>query len=127
MYGNVIKINEDNYIVGVDLEVYGSGYGVVSKEEDPENLFDIEEVRKYCEENPDKVYSSHPLEGVIDEKQSLIDEKATLENYLNRTDYIVVKCTELGLDVETEYPEKLEKRKNARIRINEIDELLKGE
>ncbi len=46
-----------------------------------------------------------------------LDEK---ERYLSDTDYIVIKCMEQGLDMETEYPGVKAKRQEARDRINGI-------
>ena len=43
-----------------------------------------------------------------------------LEDYLESTDYMVVKCMERGLDIQTEYPLDYQKRQDARDRINEI-------
>lgn len=48
-------------------------------------------------------------------------EKAELEAYLQSTDWMVVKCMELGLAMNREYPEEYVERQNARIRINEIE------
>ena len=44
--------------------------------------------------------------------------------YLDETDYIVIKCVEQGLDIETEYAGIKAKRQAARDRINEIEALL---
>jgi hypothetical protein len=49
-------------------------------------------------------------------------EIATLKAYLSSTDYIYVKCLELGLDVNTEYAGTVQKRKDARTRIQELQQ-----
>lgn len=53
-------------------------------------------------------------------KQKLQSELHKLEDYLESTDYMVVKCMERGLDMQTEYPLDYQKRQDARDRINEI-------
>lgn len=56
--------------------------------------------------------------------QSELDamEIASLKAYLSSTDYIYPKCLELGLTVNVEYPEVVQKRKEARTRIQELEE-----
>ncbi len=44
-----------------------------------------------------------------------------LKAYLAETDYIYPKCLELGLDVNTEYAEIVQKRKDARQKIQDFD------
>lgn len=61
-----------------------------------------------------------PTQKEIYERE--IDE---LKSFLKSTDYCVVKCYEMGLDVATEYPEKHAARIAARERINELEELIK--
>lgn len=46
---------------------------------------------------------------------------AELQAYLSDTDYAVIKCGELKLDLETEYPGLSEKRALARSKINELE------
>ena len=58
-------------------------------------------------------------------KAPLTWEMNSLQDYLNSTDYCVVKCMEKGIDMDTEYPGTREKRETARNRIKEIRELLK--
>ena len=55
--------------------------------------------------------------------QSELDarEIASLKAYLSSTDYIYPKCLELGLDVNVEYTEVVQRRKDARIRIQELE------
>ena len=47
-------------------------------------------------------------------------EISTLKKYLSDTDYIYPKCLELGLDVNVEYTEVVQKRKEARARIQTL-------
>lgn len=55
-------------------------------------------------------------------QQELINrEIKQLKSYLNSTDYIYLKCMELGLDVNVEYAEIVQKRKDARTRIQELE------
>lgn len=119
-FGYVTKNNENNFIINVDLNDYYSGYNVVPKEIDPFNQYNIEDVRAYCEANPQMVLAEHPLEYA----RSLISEQIELKAYLSRTDYMVVKCSERGLLMSEEYPEDYAKRQEARDRINEISEIL---
>lgn len=45
-----------------------------------------------------------------------------LKQYLSDTDYCAIKCGELGLSMQQEYPEIYQKRIDARARINELEE-----
>ena len=56
------------------------------------------------------------------EKQKLQSELHKLEDFLESTDYMVVKCMERGLDMKSEYPLDYQKRQDTRDRINEIKE-----
>lgn len=56
----------------------------------------------------------------------LKQEEQQLKAYLNETDYQAIKCGELGLSMEEEYPESYQQRIAARARINEIEALLAG-
>lgn len=53
-------------------------------------------------------------------KQNLKSELSKLEDYLNETDYMVIKCMERGLDMQSEYTSDYQKRQDARDRINDI-------
>ncbi len=78
-YENVIKRNDNDFIVFVDLETMNSGYNVVPKSVDPYNAYDIEDVKAYCEANPDKVLIVHPLEEGIKASQVLQSNLAKQE------------------------------------------------
>ena len=122
MFGYVIKNAEDDYTINVDLEAYGSGYNVVPKDIDPYNQYDLEEVKAYCNANPQMLLSEHPLSN----KKDLVLERRVLRKYLSDTDYMAIKCAEKGLSMATEYPDEYEGRQQARDRINEINEILGG-
>ena len=114
--GHVIKRSEIDYVINCDAQGKG-GYNVVPKEIDPHNAYTLEEVRTYLLDNPDILLD---LEAIESEK-SRIAEIATLKSYLAETDYIYPKCLELGLDVNIEYAEVVQRRKEARIRIQELE------
>ena len=120
MFGFVIINGENDYTVNVDLNSFGSGYNVVPKDVDPYNAYDIEEVRAYCDEHPDKVLSEHPLHV----RTALEREIESLTAYLANTDYMAIKCGELGMSMSSTYPNEYMERIKARARINEIETLL---
>ena len=113
--GYVIKRTETDYVINCDALGNG-GYNVVPREVDPHNAYTLEEVRTYILDNPDMLLD---LEAIESEK-SRIAEIATLKSYLAETDYIYPKCLELGLDVNVEYTEVVQKRKEARARIQTL-------
>ena len=119
-FGYVIKRNENDFVINVDLKDYYSGYDVVPKEVDPYNQYDIEEIRVYCEANPQMVLAEHPLK----EKEKLKRELVLHELYLRDTDYMAIKCAEKGISMASAYPEDYVKRQQARDRINEIRALI---
>jgi hypothetical protein len=53
MYGYFIKRNDNDFVINVELNSYGSGYNVVPKSVDKWNAYDINAVRQYADENPD--------------------------------------------------------------------------
>lgn len=67
-----------------------------------------------------EVKTQYDIDNNISEKE----EYRTLNDYLAYTDWIVIKCYELGLSVSDTYPDEYEKRQAARARINEIELLL---
>lgn len=58
-FGQVIKRNDNDFVVMADVSQYDSGYNVVPKTVDPDNKYDIEDVRQYCDANPDKVFDDY--------------------------------------------------------------------
>jgi hypothetical protein len=113
--GYVIKRTETDYVINCDAQGNG-GYNVVPREVDPHNAYTLEDVRTYLLDNPEMLLD---LEAIESEK-SRIAEIATLKAYLAETDYIYPKCLELGLDVNVEYTEVVQKRKEARARIQTL-------
>lgn len=49
-----------------------------------------------------------------------MQEMEELQTYLDETDYKVIKCLELGLDIDKEYPGVRTSRQNARVRIRAL-------
>jgi hypothetical protein len=119
-FGYVIINGKNDYTINVDLNVFGSGYNVVPKEVDPYNKYNIEDVRAYCEANPQMILTEHPLAA----RFNLEIEMNTLQSYLAKTDYMVVKCAEKGVSMAAEYPSEYVKRQQARDRINELRALI---
>ncbi len=68
-------------------------------------------------ETPEPVAGSTPEQTEQDAKEAELDAQHA---YLDDTDYMVIKCLERGLDIDTEYPGVREKRQKARERINEL-------
>lgn len=77
-YGYVIKKSDTFYVVNVNPNSYYSGYGVVSKEEDPYGKYDLTDVQLYATENPDKVLTEHPLESQTQLQQQIVDKETQL-------------------------------------------------
>ena len=78
-YGLVIKKSDDFYIVDVNPNVYNSGYGVVSKEEDPYGKYDLADVQAWALAHPDNLLTEHPLESEMALRRQLESEEAELE------------------------------------------------
>ena len=57
------------------------------------------------------------------EKEKAEREILSLKAYLSETDWVVVKCMEMGLIPSSAYPEISEKRAEARERINTLEEI----
>ena len=77
-YGLAIKKSDTFYIVNVDPNSYYSGYGVVSKEEDPYGKYDLADVQAWANEHPDKVLTEHPLEEQRQLQQQIAEKEAEL-------------------------------------------------
>lgn len=61
------------------------------------------------------------------DKEKAQIEIISLKDFLSNTDYTVIKCYELGLEMSEEYPEVYKKRVEARKRINELESLFINE
>ena len=79
-YGIVLKRNDNDYVINVDVNAYNSGYNVVPKSVDPYNAYNIDDVKAYCEQNPDKVITEHPLESYMQQLQELNEQQAQLDS-----------------------------------------------
>ena len=51
--GYFLKRNNEDFVINIDLNQYGSGYNVVPKTLDPCNAYDIAEVQAYAEAHPE--------------------------------------------------------------------------
>ena len=51
--GYFLKRNNEDFVINIDLNQYGSGYNVVPKEIDPWNKYDIAEVQAYANAHPE--------------------------------------------------------------------------
>ncbi len=51
--GYFLKRNNEDFVINIDLNQYGSGYNVVPKSVDPWNAYDITEVQAYAENHPE--------------------------------------------------------------------------
>jgi hypothetical protein len=51
--GYFLKRNNEDFVINIDLNQYGSGYNVVPKAIDPCNAYDIAEVQAYAEAHPE--------------------------------------------------------------------------
>lgn len=79
-FGLVIKRNDNDYVVFVNENIYNSGYNVVPKTVDPENAYDIEDVKAYCEAHPEKTVTEHPLEPQMQTIEEIRQEQAQLDS-----------------------------------------------
>lgn len=108
-FGYVKKINDNQFIVKANLDEYGTGYGVVPKEQDPENAYDIEEVRAYVLEHPEMLfdhYNNEPL-WLNKEYNDLTDELIQLETWFSDIYDMQMKqydrCVRLGIEFTSKY------------------------
>ncbi|PKL21749.1 MAG: hypothetical protein CVV48_06510 [Spirochaetae bacterium HGW-Spirochaetae-4] len=63
-YGKVVRRTGDDYVVGVDPDIPGSGYNVVPKDVDPSNRHDIDAVREYVAGHPQMVVADYAESGL---------------------------------------------------------------
>ena len=68
MMGYFLKRNNEDFVINIDLNQYGSGYNVVPKTLDPWNAYDIAEVQAYAQEH-------HEMEVEWDEEQQKYSPK----------------------------------------------------
>ncbi len=105
-YGYVKKIDDEQFIVFADPNENNSGYGVVSKEIDPDCLYDIADVKQYVLEHPEMVFE-HYLDEPSEEKEQLKRELAIHERWLADVYDMQVKqyqrCVRLGIPYDCKY------------------------
>lgn len=108
-YGYVKKINDNHFIVKAELDTYGSGYGVVPKDEDEFNMYDIDEVRAYVDEHPEMLFEHYNNEPdfLNAEIVAKLSELAELETWFADVYDIQVKqyerCTRLGIEYDNKH------------------------
>jgi hypothetical protein len=117
MTGYIKKRSDTDYVIGCNSQGQG-GYNVVPKELDPYNAYTIEEVEAYLTEHPEMLLGYEQIEA----EKTILSELATLKAYLSDTDYIYPKCLELDLDVTYVYSDVVQKRKEARQRIQTLEQ-----
>ena len=86
---------------------------------EPKEAYDEIIKEAYDEREPIQIYIPYTEEELKRMKAQRLH--AELQNFLSDTDYAVIKCGELKLDLETEYPGLSEKRAQARAKINELE------
>ena len=108
-FGYVKQIDETHCIVQADPNVYGSGYGVCPKEEDPWCKYDIADVQAYMQAHPDKVLADYAVkpDWLNQELNEQRRELAELEHWFSDVYDVQVKqyarCVRLGLSYDNKY------------------------
>lgn len=77
-YGYVIERNTNDYLIFVNKETHTGSYNVVPKDIDPYNAYDIEDVKKYVSENPDKLITKEQYETKLQELEQKRKDKEEL-------------------------------------------------
>ena len=90
-------------------------------EEYDENFAKLKEGEAITELEPVKGVRQFEIVIEVPGIKSLAEERFDLIQYLADTDYVVIKIAE-GVATAEDYVDILQKRKQARARINEIDE-----
>ena len=80
---------------------------------------EVKEVLEHDEREAIQLYIPYTEDEIKKMKAQRLH--AELQSFLSDTDYAVIKCGELTLDLETEYPGLSEKRAQARAKINELE------
>ena len=109
--GCVMKIDDKTYRIYCEPTWNNSGVDV-SEDTYPEFY---KAVPQYLKEHPEKLITGYSDSNA--EKKNLERQIHDLKDYLDSTDYIVVKCAESGVSVEDEYPQEYEVRQLARSQI----------
>ena len=125
-FGYVKKISDNQFIVKADVNRYGTGYGVVPRDEDPDNLYDIAEVREYVSQHPEMLFDRYADEQTDSHKQ-LIDELANHESWLFEVYDMQVKqyqrCVRLGQAYDCKYGTIIELDSIAEQKVRRINEI----
>ncbi len=79
-FGYVKKISDEQFIVNANIDEYGSGYGVVSREKDPECAYDINDVSQYVAEHPEMLFKHYNNEP-DKRKDEVLNEIAQIEEW----------------------------------------------
>lgn len=124
---NVIKYGKmvgDDFYAGYDSSVADEKFETFVEVDEKKWLSLIEEVNSSAKEIvPDS--NGYPV--IVDEKkdpkEKALYEIEDLKEYLTSTDYVVIKIAE-GESSAEEYSETLQKRKDARARINYLESLI---
>lgn len=86
---------------------------------EPKEAYDETIKEAYDEREPIQIYIPYTEEELKRMKAQRLH--AELQAFLSDTDYAVIKCGELKLDLDAEYPGLSEKRAQARAKINELE------
>ena len=103
----VVRRNENDYIVY--SEEFEHGYNVVPKDIDPDNAFDIEQVRIWCSNHVSCVVDDNEdfkIPSDISEYKALMAEIEADIKYLNTTDDVAFQLARHERGTETLSPEK---------------------
>ena len=104
----VVRRNENDYIVYSDE--FDRGYNVVPKDVDPDNAFDIEQVRIWCSNHVssvvDDIEENTEVPSDISEYKALVEEIESDIRYLNDTDDVAFQLARHERGTEVLSPEK---------------------
>ena len=108
-FGYVKQIDDTHFVVLADPDVYGSGYGVCPKEEDPWCKYDVADVQAYVKSHPDKVFAEYnnlpewldPVRSA--QKQELADLEQWFTNVYDAQVKQYTRCERLGLTYDNKY------------------------
>lgn len=108
-FGYVIQHDDSHFIVQADPNVYGSGYGVCPKEEDPWGKYEVADVQAYVGAHPDKVIDDYAVkpEWLNEELIAQTAELSELEKWFTDVYDVQVKqyarCERLGIPYDNKY------------------------
>lgn len=128
MFGYVIKNDDNDFIVNVNPDIFNSGYNVVPKDIDPYGIFDIEEVRQYVKENPDKVISGYTEAEKIELQEYKNIQRQKIQSELDGIDRKTIRplraiLSGLGTEEDKDFLAELETQ--AKAKREELEKLIK--